>query len=219
MNNILHSIKLDYYILKSSDFRRILIVAVIAIVVGFLSKDPPITLGIIMMISGFFMGTIFAVVEKNNLNKLYGVLPVARNQTVIGRYIFTALAGVCMAAVATLLSFGVSLASNVTLGSGLIFSAWLCGSLLLFSLLVTVQFPLYFKYDFSKLAAIANLPYILVIIGGSYVLRKYPQFFGQTISYFTQHPSMIWVTAIGGALVLFCISTVVSITLYKTREL
>lgn len=218
MNNILNSIKLDYYILKSSDFRRILVVAVIAVLVGFMSKDPPITLGIIMMISGFFMSTIFAVVEKNNLNKLYGVLPVEKSQTVIGRYIFTFFAGVVIAAVASALAFGVSLVLNVAFG-GFIFGAWLCGSFLVFCLLVSLQFPLYFKYDFSKLAAIANLPYILLIIGGSYVIRKYPQFFGQAAAFFVQNPYMIWVTAIGGALMLFFISALVSIVLYKNREL
>ena len=64
MNNIFNSIKLDYYILKSSDFRRVGIVAVVALFVSVVSKYPPIILGIIMMVSAFLMSTIFAVVEK-----------------------------------------------------------------------------------------------------------------------------------------------------------
>jgi hypothetical protein len=218
MSNILNSLKLDYYILKSADVRRILIVVVVAILVAVLSKDPPLILGITMMISGFFMSTIFAVIEKNSLNKLYGILPVKKQQTVIGRYLFTFLAGIVIALVAAVLTVIVSLVLKIELDEFL-FTAWLCGSFLVFCLLVSLQFPLYFKYDFSKLAAMANLPYVVLIIGGSYLIRKYPQLFGQAVTFFLQYPYMLWVVAIVGGLLLLVLSMFVSIALYEKREL
>ena len=218
MNNILNSIKLDYYIMKSSDFKRIAIIAVIALFVGVVTKNPPIMLGIIMMISAFLMGTIFAVVEKNNLNKLYGILPVKKQETVIGRYFFALLAGVIIAVIATILTFVVSYILNVGFG-GFTLAVWVCGSFLFFCLLISTQFPLYFKYDFSKLAAFANSPYIVLIIGGEFLIGKEPQLFGQAIKFFVQNQYMIWVVGIIGSLVLLSISTFISIALYKNREL
>jgi hypothetical protein len=218
MNTILNSIKLDYYILKSSDFRRIAIVVVVAILVAFLSKNPPLILAITMMISGFFMSTIFAVVEKNSLNKLYGILPVEKHQTVIGRYLFALIAGITIVIVATILTFAAAFILKVDLDS-LAFTTWLCGSFFLFCLLVSVQFPLYFKYDFSKLAAFANLPYVIIVIAGSFAIKKYPQIFAQIVPFFIRNPYMIWVLALAGALLVLCISTIISIALYKKREL
>ena len=218
MNNIINSIKLDYYILKSTDFRRILVVAAVAVLVSYMSKNPPLALGIIMMMSGFFMSTIFAVVEKNNLNKLYGILPVKKQQTVIGRYTFTFLVGLALTVAATILALAISLFLNVGFG-GFTLAFWICGSFLVFCLLVSLQFPLYFKYDFSKLAAIANLPYIVLIILGSYLAKKNPQFIGQAAAFFIHNPFMIWVITILGALILLFISLLVSDAFYKKREL
>lgn len=218
MNNIFNSIKLDYYILKSADLRRLGIVALVPLLVGGLSKDPPLILGMSMLVSGFFVSTLFAVVEKNNLNKLYGILPVQKQQTVIGRYLFTLIFGIVIAVLASILAFAASLILQVGL-DGFAFAAWLSGSFLLFCLVVSVQFPLYFKYDYSKLVAFANLPYILIILAGTYLIKKDPALLGQTLTFFTENPYMVWVLGIGGGLVLLALSAFVSIALYKTREL
>jgi len=218
MNNILNSIKLDYYILKSADLRRLAIVAFVPLLVGGLSKNPPLILGMSMFIGGFFMSTMFAVVEKNNLNKLYGILPVKKQETVIGRYLFTLICGVAIAALASILAFAVSLVLQVGL-DGFTFAAWLSGSFLLFCLIISIQFPLYFKYDFSKLVAFANLPYILIVVAGSYVVKKDPELFAKTLAFFIQNPYTIWILGIVGGLALLAISIFISIALYQTREL
>src|ERR1700722_20006563 len=175
-SNILNSIKLDYYILKSSDLRRMAIIGLVPLLAGVLGKDPLIIVGLTMTLFGFVMSMIFATVEKSNLNKLYGILPVEKSQTVVGRYLFTLLAGIAIAGLASILTFAAAFFLNIAV-SGFIFSAWLCGSFFLFCLLVSAQFPLYFKYDFSKLAAFANLPYVLLILVITFVVKKYPQIF------------------------------------------
>ena len=170
------------------------------------------------MMSGFLMSTIFAVVEKNNLNKLYGILPVEKRETVIGRYLFSLLAGVVVLALAAILTLVISFIFKDELTAS-VFVYWLCGSYLLYCILISLQFPLYFKYDFSKIAVFANLPYIIIILIGTYLIKKEPKLFGQTISFFTHNPYMIWVTGIIVAIVMLGISTLISIWLYKRREL
>ncbi len=218
MNNILNSIKLDYYILKSSDFRRMIIISIVPLIAGVLSKDPLLILGLAMMTSGFFMGTIFAVIEKSNLNKLYGVIPVEKRQTVIGRYVFTLLAGIAIAAAGTILTLIAAFIMNIGISS-FAFSAWLGGSFLLYCFLISAQFPLYFVVDYSKSAAFANLPYILLILIGVFFIKKYPQIFTQSVAFFTHYPYLIWVIGILGALLLLGISMAISIALYNKHEL
>ncbi|MFA5130858.1 MAG: ABC-2 transporter permease [Patescibacteria group bacterium] len=218
MNNILNSIKLDYFILRASGFRRLAIVVVVPLFAGAMSKNPPLVLGLTMMLSGFIMSTIFATVEKSNLNKLYGILPIKKKQTVIGRYLFALIAGVTIAAAATVLAFIVSLIIKVPFG-GLELTAWLAGSFLVFCLLVSIQFPLYFRYDFSKLAALANLPYIVLVFSVSFLVRKHPELFTQVVSFFVRSPYMLWIVGTAGALILLSASTLASIALYNKREL
>jgi ABC-2 type transport system permease protein len=218
MNNVLNSIKLDYYILKSSDLRRMAIIALVPLIAGIVGKNPLLIVGLTMTLFGFVMSMIFATVEKSNLNKLYGILPVGKSQTVIGRYLFTFLAGIAIAALASLLAFAAAFFLKINL-EGFTFAAWLSGSFFLFCLLVSAQFPLYFKYDFSKLAAFANLPYILIILAVTFLVKKYPALFTQTIKFFVHNPYMIWVLGIAGSLLLLGISTFISIGLYKNREL
>lgn len=218
MSNIFNSIKLDYYILKSSDLRRMAVIAIVPLLAGVLGKNPLLILGLTMMLFGFVMSMIFATIEKSNLNKLYGILPVQKRQTVIGRYVFTFFASFAIAAMASALTFAASYFLKINLG-GFEFSAWLCGSFLLFCFLVSAQFPLYFKYDFSKLAAFANLPYILLILAGVFLIKRYPQIFGQAVKFFLQNHYMVWLIGIGAGLILIAISCLLSIKLYQNREL
>ena len=218
MNNIWNSIKLDYFILKSSDFRRIAIIVVFALLAGVMSKDSSLIMGIITMMSGFLMSAIFAVVEKNNLNNLYGILPVEKRETVIGRYLFTIIAGIVIVALASVLSLVVSFIFKDVFNAS-VFVYWLCGSFLLYCILISMQFPLYFKYDFSKMAAFANMPYIIMIIVVVFLIKKHPELFNQTIKFFIQNPYMIWAVGLIGSIVLLGISMFISISLYKNREL
>jgi hypothetical protein len=204
--------------MKSADFRRVAIVALVPLFVGIVSKNPPLILGMLMLVSGFFMSTIFGVAEKGNLYKLYGVLPVQKRQTVIGRYLFVAMAGIGIALLGVILAYIASIAQNVQL-NGLEFIVWLCGSFLLFCLIVAAQFPFYFRYDFSKLAGLANLPYIILILAVTFLAKRYPTLFAHVFNFLFQHHYMIWVVGIAGSLLLLAVSCYFARIMYNSREL
>ncbi len=218
MNNSVNLIKLDYYILKTFSLGILWPTVGISTLAGVISSNPQLIMGIVLMMSAFFMGSLFAVAEKNNLNKLYGSLPVRKQQIVIGRYLFTLLIGILNVTLATILTFTVSLMFSIKM-SNLTFIAWLCGSFFLFCLLISIQFPIYFGYEFSRVSAIANTPGIILFIIGSILIRKRPELYNQTTDYFIHNPCMIWLIGIVGALLLLGTSTFVSSVLYKKREL
>jgi hypothetical protein len=217
MSNILNSMKLDYYIVRANSLRILVFVAGIAALAGVISSNPPLIIFIISMTSGFFMGGIFAVVEKNNLDKLYGILPVGKQQIVIGRYAFTLIVGILGEVLGIILAYSISFIFGLKIGC-LTFTAWACGSFFLFCLIASMQFPIYFRYDFSKVSSIANMPIIILFISCSALIRKRPELFSQTVNFFTHRQYMIWLIGIAGGLLLLGISMFLSSVLYMNRE-
>ena len=217
MSNIINSIKLDYYILKSN-FKIILIVVFLATFIGIMTSNPPIIMFIISIYSANFMGSIFSICEKNKLNKLYGVLPIKKQQVVIGRYLFTLAFGVLNGVMAVVLTLIVTHFRNINI-SNIAFISYLSGSVLLFFLFISMQFPLYFRYEYSKITAGAILPPVFLFIIGITLFKKNPELFSPIIKYFIQNQNMIWLIGISIGLIILSISCFLSCVIYKNREL
>jgi len=217
MSNIINSIKLDYYILKSN-FKIILIVVFLSTFIGIMTSNPPVIMYIISIYSANFLGTIFSIYEKNKLNKLYGILPLGKHQVVIGRYLFTLAVGVLNGVMAIVLTLIVLYFRNINI-SNLAFISYLSSSVLLFCVFISVQFPLYFKYEYSKITAVAILPPVILFIIGITLFKKNAELFSPIIKYFIQNQNMIWLIGICAGLILLCISCVLSCVIYKNREL
>ncbi|MDP4159078.1 MAG: ABC-2 transporter permease, partial [Bacillota bacterium] len=87
MNSVFKSVKLDNYIMKPY-YRAFILLFAVAAAVGVLTKIPAITVTVVLIISAPFNGTYFSAYEKNNLDKLYGVLPLRKLDVVTGRYLY-----------------------------------------------------------------------------------------------------------------------------------
>lgn len=218
MGNIIDLVKLDYYIQKAYILGRILIIAIIATFIVILNRNPPLIMYVISLAMANSMGASFSIYEKSKLNMLYGVLPVRKQQIVIGRYLFTLAFGLVTEVIGVVLTLIAAYALHISI-SNFAFIAYLSSSFFIFCLFVSVQFPLYFKYEFSKIIAVAMLPLILLFIIGVTVIKKYADLFSQIINFFIQNQSMVWMVGIGAGLVILCISCLLSCNIYKNREL
>ncbi len=219
MRNIFKSIKLDHAILKSY-YKTMILYYVIGTVVGTISQNPAIAIAIVTIITAPFSGTYFSVYEKNNLNKLYGILPLNRSEVVIGRYLFALMIGVMNAVISIILAYILS----YFVGSGisrLDFILYSSISFVFFCIFIGILFPLYNKFAFSKIYLYANLPiYILGVLGVFIVKRtNILKNIGQTLQYFNTHQNMIWITCIGIGLILLLLSCTLSIMIYRKTEL
>lgn len=162
MNNILKSIKLDHDIMKSR-YPMFMIAYILGIFLAVISKTPFFGALVVMVISAPLTGQYFSIYEKNNLEKLYGVLPLRKSEIVIGRYIYAlcivVINGVIAAIIAYIISFltnkGISNTESLTYLSAAFF--YVC-------LMIAVIFPLYFKFSFSKVYVFSNLPFYLIFI-------------------------------------------------------
>lgn len=218
MSNIINLIKLDYYVQKAYIWVRLLIFIIIAAFVVILNRNPALIMYVISMSVANSMGTSFSIYEKNKLNNLYGILPIGKQQIVIGRYLFTLVFCVLNEIIGAVLTLIVAYALNVNI-SNFTFIAYLCSSFFVFCLFVSVQYPLYFKFEFSKIIAVAILPLILLFIIIMTSVKKHPELFGQTIKFFIENQNMVWLIGIGAGLIILCISCLLSCVFYKNREL
>jgi len=220
MSNVLKSIGLDYYVLKDNLKMFLAIAYVLGIVIGSFTKSPYITVPIVMILSALSSGTFFSIYERNNLSKLYGSLPLRKNDVVIGRYLFTLIYGVInwIVSVALALIFLFYVDKGVT---DTTFMVYISVSFFYFCLFVGVSFPIYFKYGFSKAYIYTSLPFYFIFIIGLIISRNanFAANLKQIVQYFTDNPAMIWVIGIGLGLIIIGISTFISSKIYKKSDL
>jgi peptidoglycan/LPS O-acetylase OafA/YrhL len=161
MNNILKSIKLDHDIMKSR--YPMFIIDIIGVFFAVITKIPMYGALIIMVISTPIAGQYFFEYEKNNLEKLYGVLPLRKSDVVIGRYLYALCIIVINGIIAAMVAYIVSIFTNKGM-SGPEFLIYLSIGFLYACLMTAVIFPLYFKFSFSKVYIFSNLPFYLIFV-------------------------------------------------------
>ncbi len=217
MRNILKSIRLDHYILKRY-YKTFLYVYVIATVISVFAKIPAIAIGLVVFISGPYNGFYFSVYEKNNLSMLYGILPLRKNEVVIGRYLYTLAFGLANGIMAGILAYIISILANIPM-SQVEFLAFSSVAFVLFSLFVAIQFPLYFKIPFSKVYIYSNVPYYLLIPAIIFIIRRTTLLaqLPQILQPFMANPNLIWLTGLGVGLLLLLVSCSVVLAMNRPK--
>lgn len=160
MKQVLSFIKLDLRLIKPY-MKSVLILFGAGIFMGIMFKSGEILSSYFMVMLILVMSYPFAVIEKNNLNILYGTLSIDRKTIVIGRYLFALL----FAAAGAALSFLCSWLLSAALGQGFDAGAnifTVCLTFALFSLVVGLQYPVYFKLNYTKAKAAAYIPLLIV---------------------------------------------------------
>ncbi len=220
MHPILKSIRLDHDILKVY-YRTFLVAAYgLAILIAVLTQKPGLAIVVVMTISAPFVGLYFLLYEKNNLSKLYGILPLGKNEFVISRYLYALAFGIANSVAASILAYIISLTVNSRM-SHLQFLTFAFASFTYFCLYIAIQFPIYFEFPYTKVYVFSNLPVYLAAVAAAYLIRKdnLLQQLQQVIQYFTANPNMIWVAGLGLGLLLLLISCPLSFLIHQKSEL
>lgn len=149
MNDILRAVRLDFYLLKyyiKSIIFTILIPIIFVAINRSLLSGIAFSMTMIAMTSGYT----FTVSEKNNMNRLYGILPVSKSDLVIGRYIlqlsigiFTLIFTLSMQTLVLTQLLNLSVSKNDILLSGII-------GIVFYILYISFQLPGFYKYGSIK---------------------------------------------------------------------
>lgn len=138
-----------------------LIVLAIAPVLAFVTHDPRSVLPASVVYTSMLVGYPFAIGDKYDLPTLYGVLPIDRSRVVTGRYAFAFGIYVATAVVGLALTFAMAAALGVSI-TGTEVALLVTASLVLFVLVVALQFPLYFWLGYTKARVLGIVPFVVL---------------------------------------------------------
>lgn len=162
MTGFLRITKLDFFTMKSQLFAYLSLILVI-LMFEFMGSSV-VLLGITSAWFVALMSTnIFAIQEKNNLDRLYGSVSVKLNDIVLGRYVFVFLNYLISFVAVIVLHFGFAFFQNKALGLTDIMLGFSL-SLLVFSAITGMQMPMYFKMGYTKAKVLSMVPFSAVMV-------------------------------------------------------
>jgi ABC-2 type transport system permease protein len=219
MNRILNATKLDFYAARST-LMLSAVLFILAIAIGAATRQPMITMVLVMIFATYLGGTVFSTHEKNHSDKLYGILPLKKTEMIAGRYLYALIIAVPSIVIAGVLGWAISSILNVNVDS---VTFWIALSLafVYYCFSVGVSFPIYFKFSFAKAYIFTMLPLYLVVLAVMLLTRKsnYLNDLSHFISFFNNQTYLAPIFGILGGLLLLAISALISNQIYTRREI
>jgi hypothetical protein len=161
MTRSLRVTKLDFFTMKSQ-LAMYLMLAVIVLLFAFMNSSFIVLSITCSWFVALMSSNIFAIQEKNNLNRLYESLSVNLKDVVLGRYTFVFLNYILSFFMIIVLYFGFALFQN----KGMSLQEVLLGfslSFLIFSVIVGLQMPIFFRMGYTKGKIWSLVPFIAVM--------------------------------------------------------
>jgi len=235
MNRIVNAVKLD--VLAGRSYLKMAApLFLLALLIGTLAKMPAFTIVLTVVLSVFVVGGVFAVHERSHTERLYGILPLRRDEVVWGRYAYALIVSLLSTVLAVLLGLlaatidGISMSQlgpnrgAVAAAPGLV-GVVLWGAVglafLYFCFSVSVAFPIYFHFGFAKAYLYTMLPLYLVVLASLLITRYLNPTVnvGGVMDFFIANTYLLPVGALVIGLCLMAISVTISRGIYARKEL
>lgn len=214
--DIRKQIKLDiismkpYYTLK-----YLIIILAIFFYNSFIMKSPMGMLPMILFYAVMFSSNLFLLGENSGIDSLYKIFSIGSKKVVIARYILAGLIFI----VASLLGFSiyaiVSLIKNMPMGIDMLM--FIGSNFVLYAIIISVQYPIFFKSGYIKAKTFKFLPiFIIAIIGMA--LGYFIKDFGPILNFVLENQRMLIIGLCILVVLMLTISITLSIKFYKKRD-
>lgn len=220
MNSIWNAIKLDFFSARSSLLIAV-VMLVIASVISIMVGQPIIVIIYVMMFSTFLSGMVFSVDEKNNLHRLYGMLPMRRTSWVAARYLYAVVMGLSLFGLAAVAYPVISIIADTDIDS-LMLLVFIGLAFLYYCFAVGVIYPIYIRISFSKAYIFTMIPLALVGVGVMVIARKADlswSFLNDAQQFIVDNPGLILALSIVAGFILIAISASIASSFYRRKEL
>lgn len=218
MSNIFKLIQLDKALLKPY-YKYFLVIIIAPIVSTFSFRNIISCIVFAMTIMAMTSNYTFSVAEKNDLNRLYGLLPVSKKEIVTGRYLFTVLLGLVAILISVIFNSIVLTMIKVPFQTDEVIIGIGVG-ILLYSLFTAIQLPGFFKFGALKGKLFSFIPLIGLFLMG-FIAKSLNLLSGSKASSLSiiNNPFGILMIAILLATALYGISIGISQRIYERMEL
>ena len=173
MNNVLKMLTLDFSLIRPYS-KSLLIVFLAPLIILYSTQDFVSGLVICMSIMAMTSNYAFSVAEKNDLNRLYGLIPVTKKDIVNGRYLFTALAGIFAAILMTVLNTLIMSVAKISFSIEDLIVALSVG-LGIYMFFTAIQLPGFFKFGAIKGRFISFIPFLGLFLVSAIVQGLSPE--------------------------------------------
>ena len=211
MSNILKSTKLDIALVKPY-FKIICFTLLLPIVFTAINRSLLTGVSFAMCFIAMTTGYTFSIAEKNNMERLFGILPVRKSELVIGRYVFVLAMGLISLIISLIAQPLVLKVLGETVGVFDIVTAAIAG-VFLFALYTVFQIPGYYKYGSIKGRVFMYIPvagFLITLL----LISKNPVGENKLLFTVINSPVLLMLLA-----VIFVISILVSIKILKNKEM
>lgn len=218
MNNISKLVQLDKALLKPY-YKYFFVIFITPVLMAFSYKDIILSIVFATIMIAMTSSYTFSVAEKNDLNRLYGLLPVSKKDIVAARYIFTALLGLVAILLSVIFNSAVLAMIKVPFQTDEVIIGIGVG-ILLYSLFTAIQLPGFFKFGALKGKLFSFVPLIGLFLMG-FIAKSLNLLSGSKASSLAilNSPFGILMIAIILAVVLYGISIGISQRIYDKMEL
>lgn len=216
MSNILKSTKFDVALVRPY-FKTICFTLLIPIAFAVINRSLLTGVSFAMSFIAMTTGYTFSITEKNNMERLYGILPVRKSELVVGRYVFVLIMGVLSLLVSLIAQPLVLKAVGEEVGVSDIITVAITG-IFLYALYTVFQIPGYYKFGSIKGRVFMYIPVVgfLVIL---LLFSNIPSLGASLVSTVASSPVLLAVLAVLLIIVMFTVSILFSIRIMKNKEI
>jgi hypothetical protein len=218
MNSIFKVLKLDYCTVKTSSSKLIMIYF-ISILLGLLTQ-PIMPIIMIMFFCVSFSGFPFSIIEKNNCERLYGILPIHKREIIIGRYLYGFISGIANLMISIILAYIIAIFSKQQINISIL-SLSITLAFCYYCFAISISYPIYYKIGFSKSYIFITLPLYILILLIVFLSEKTNliENIGQNLQYFFYHYILFLFFGFILSIIMFIISAITSYFVFRNTEL
>lgn len=222
MNNAVAFLKLDLLTVKPyMTWKNLLILIGLAIFFLFNGKNVLMMSIMFMMYGILFVSFPFSVGEQNGIDALYTALGIDRSSVVRGRYLFALFVNVSCAMIG--LGFAMFMNGRVvqSMPMEMVFLV-VALSFLAYSLIESIQFPIYFAMGHNKAKIVAMVPFFAIPFGAGAMVKLLEYFkidISPILEASAKNAYLTIAVLVATALVILGISYKIAEALYRKRDL
>ncbi|NBI85560.1 ABC-2 transporter permease [Lachnospiraceae bacterium] len=215
MSNILKSVKLDFSLVRPY-VKTICFTMVLPAVFAAINRSLLTGISFAMCFIAMTSGYTFSITEKNDMERLYSILPVRKSELVVGRYAFSIIMGL-LALIFSLITHPVILSSLGETVSTFDIACAAAVGIFLFALYTVFQLPGYYKFGSIKGRVFMYIP-VAGFLATLFLITKIPADNSGWLITVLSSPVLVLLAAVL-VVIMYVISILVSVKIVQGKEL
>ena len=215
MSNIWKSVKLDFSLVRPY-VKTICFTMVLPVVFAVINRSLLTGISFAMCFIAMTSGYTFSITEKNDMERLYGILPVRKSELVVGRYVFIIIMGF-LALLFSLIAHPIILRSLGEAVSAFDIACAAAVGIFLFALYTVFQLPGYYKFGSIKGRVFMYIPVAGFLVTLFWVTKIPAGSSGWLITVLSS-PVILIILAAVFVVIMYAVSILVSVKIVKGKE-